>query len=197
VAKVDLEVGRKERLRMSFTAKNCITRYAATCVAITLLLLGCGERIAEPEIHLIADGYMGDVFIIHDVPGGEPLEREWLSRVYRISRNGILRSQSSMNSGWGMPRYYYISENGDRRQIKEYWPSSIHDTPENRADQSIVIFYARTGEMHSSDIPCAVKYEQYYVGTKSYLLSRKGNEDEDKFSREVQEKPPCPKANDG
>jgi hypothetical protein len=181
---------------MPFTAKSCIVRYAATCVAITLFLFGCGE-IAEPEIHLIADGYMGDVFIIHDVPDGEPLERKGLSRVYRIPRSGILRSQSSMNFGWGKPRYYYISENGDRRQIEGYWPSSIHDTPENRRDKSIGIFFPRTGEMSSSDLPCIVKFERYYVGTKPHLLSRKGDEDEVKFAREIQEKPPCPKANGG
>jgi hypothetical protein len=41
----------------------------------------CGGQIAEPEIHLIPARYMGNIYIFHNVPDGEPLKREGRARV--------------------------------------------------------------------------------------------------------------------
>jgi hypothetical protein len=173
--------------------KRWVPRPASVLVGVLLTLLACGEQVAEPEIHLIPDGYMGDVFIIHDDPKGQPAAREGLSRVYRIPATGILRSQTSMNFGWGRSRYFYVTPSGERRLIEGFWPSSIHDTPQNRADRSFGIFFPRTGRMSSFDRPCEVRFEQYYVGTKPYLISRKAGLDEQRFDAVVKQQEVCSK----
>jgi len=134
--------------------------------------------MAEPEIHLIPAGYMGNIYIFHNVPDGEPLKREGRTRVYEIPKDGILRSQSAMNRGWSFatPQYFYVTPDGQREKIIGYWTASIHDTPENRADKTIGIFFLRTGSLwgfttkddgtSSPAFTCDIEFEEYYVGTK-------------------------------
>ena len=135
----------------------------------------CGPH-AEPEIHLIQAGYTGDVFIIHEVKDGEPAKHEGRFRVYEIPASGILRSQTPTNFGWslgGEIQRYYVSKDGTRTRIEGFWPSSIHDTVENRTDPTLGIWFPRTGTISSGSSSCDVHFDQYYVGTKSFLLDRK------------------------
>jgi hypothetical protein len=143
-----------------------------------VLLLGfvslsgmCGVPMAEPEIHLIPAGYMGNVYILHDVPDGEPLKREGRARVYEIPKDGILRSQSSENPGVQNEQYFYVTPDGKREKIIGDWMSTVHDTPENRADKTLGIYFPRTGSFSSQDLKCAIHFEEYYVGTKLFLLT--------------------------
>ena len=173
----------------------CRLRALGVCLALAVTLGGCDVQLGQPEIHLIPAGYSGDVFIIHDAPDGARLEKSGLARVYRIPRSGILRSKSGMNHGaMPKPSCFYITAAGKRTRIEGYWPSSIDDTPENRADSTVGIFFPRTGTYSSVDVPCAVVYEQYFVGTKGQLLSRSAGTDEARFQQDVTERPPCPSA---
>ncbi len=174
---------------------------------VFLLLLGiitlsgmCGGQMAEPEIHLIPAGYMGNIYIFHNVPDGEPLKREGRARVYEIPKDGILRSQSPMNPGWSFtPQYFYVTPDGKREKIVGYWPTSIHDTPENRADKTMGIFFPRTGSLSgitlrddgtsSPQFPCAIQFEQYYVGTKLFLITSSDLEKD--LNAYVKEHPIC------
>jgi hypothetical protein len=152
---------------------------------LLLALIGstgmCGGQMAEPEIHLIPVGYMGNIYIFHNVPDGEPPKYEGRARVYEIPKDGILRSRTSMNLGWQLtPQYFYVTSDGKREEIPGYWPTSIHDTPENRADKTNGIFFPRTGNLSgltlkadgtsTPEFPCDIQFEEYYVGTKSFLL---------------------------
>lgn len=151
---------------------------------INFSLSGCsfGQLIAEPVIYLMPDGYMGNVYIFHNVPDGVPLKREGRARVYEIPKDGILRSQSSEISGLYSAQYFYVMSDGKREKITGFWDSSIHDTPENRTDKTLGIFFPRTGSLSGTTVSksdgtskskfaCEIKYEQFYVGTKLYLLS--------------------------
>jgi hypothetical protein len=114
---------------------------------ISLAGVSCGE-MAEPEIHLIPAGYMGNIYIFHNVPDGEPPKYEGRARVYQIPTDGILRSNTSMNMGWHFtPQYFYVWPDGKREKIVGYWPSTIHDTPEDRADKTMGIYFPRTGSV--------------------------------------------------
>jgi hypothetical protein len=108
-------------------------------------VISCGQ-LAEPEIHLIPAGYMGNVYIFHNVPDGEPLIYEGRARVYKIPTDGILRSQGPANQGSILRlQYFYVRSDGKRERITGYWPTSIHDTAENRADATLGIFFPRMG----------------------------------------------------
>jgi hypothetical protein len=125
---------------------------------------------------------MGNVYIFHDVPDGVPLKREDSARIYEIPKDGILRSQSPEITGFCQAQYFYVTPDGKREKITGFWDSSINDTPENRADKTVGIFFPRTGSLSGTSISksdgtskskfnCEIKYEQFYVGTKGYLLS--------------------------
>jgi hypothetical protein len=151
---------------------------------INFSLLGClfGQIVAEPVIYLVPAEYMGNVYIFHNVSDGVPLKREGRARVYEIPKDGILRSQSPEVSGYYSAQYFYVMPDGKREKIIGYWDSSIHDTPENRADKTVGIFFPTTGSLSGTTtsksdgtskpiFACEIKYEEFYVGTKGYLLS--------------------------
>lgn len=141
--------------------------------ALAVVLAAC-FRQAEPEIHLIPAGYSGGVYILHDVVGGVPVRYEDGARVYDIPSDGILRPASPMPEGrWGPGdvRYFYVSEDGSRSPIVVDWPSSIHDTPANRADPMVGIYFRSFGSSGiKSTMSCPVVHEHYSVGTRAYLL---------------------------
>jgi hypothetical protein len=72
-------------------------------IALVFASSSSEQLLSEPEIHLIPTGFMGYIYIFHNVPDGQPLKREARSRVYEIPKDGILRSQSPLNPGWGQP----------------------------------------------------------------------------------------------
>ena len=129
-------------------------------------LAGCGY--AEPEIHLIPDGYVGPVFIVQEWPDGQPERYEEGRRLYEIPADGLLLTQFSSNDGIIDDRYYYVSPSGERREIVGRSYSTIHDTPENRADTTVLIHGLGVGIMGSASVP----YQQYLVGTKTDILDR-------------------------
>jgi hypothetical protein len=159
-----------EGMMKLFALLLCLPLLAAT---------SCGQ-IADPEIHLIPAGYMGNIYIFHNVPDGAPPKYEGRARVYEIPNDGILRSKTPLNEGWMFtPQYFYVTADGKREKITGYWPTSIHDTPENRADKTIGIFFPRMGGTISSftlkpdgtsipEFTCDIRYDEYYVGTKRF-----------------------------
>jgi hypothetical protein len=154
---------------------------AALCASIS-----CG-RHAEPEIHLIPTGFMGDVFIVHGVTDGQPAHYEGRYRVYSIPASGVLRSETASNCCWwrgGEVQYYYVADDGSRSRIEGFWPSSIHDTPENRADSTLGIWFPRTGTVSLSGSSCKVHLDQYYVGTKTFLLDRQASPEITEYLKE-------------
>jgi hypothetical protein len=175
----------------------------ASFLLVSLVLPCCafGQQTIEQVIYLIPSGYMGNVYIFHNVPDGVPLKREeGGALVYEIPKDGVLRSQSPEITEVYVPQYFYVTPDGTRERITGFWPSTIHDTPENRADKTIGIFFPRTGSVSGVSVPkgggpavqkfsCKIRYEQFYVGTKAYLLSTPDLE-KDLFAY-VEEHPIC------
>jgi len=132
---------------------------------IGIIASGCDD-VAQPEIHLIPQGYSGEVFILHQVAAGEPMVREGWSRIYRIPTGGVFRSSTDANEGWGMPRFFYLAADGRRERITGYSAVTIADTPENRNDPEIGIYGRTVGVLFDRAHRCPVRYEKYFVGTK-------------------------------
>jgi len=137
---------------------------------IGIIASGCDD-IAQPEIHLIPQGYSGEVFILHRVGAGEPMVREGWSRLYRIPTGGVFRSSTDENEGWGKPRFFYLGADGRRERITGYWAASIADTPENRNDPEVGIHGRTAGVLFDRAHRCPVRYEKYFVGTKRQLFA--------------------------
>ena len=165
-------------------------------VAAILPFVACG-CLAEPERHLIPSGYVGYIYIVFGARDGEPAVYDGHTRVYRIPRDGILRTQLLPNLGWSWrPRHSFFfvdSASGkETTEITTEWTSTIDDTDENRSDHSVGIFGRGDGvigarisgpedstQVWSSEAPCSVRYESYLVGTKSDVLGAT----EDPFKR--------------
>ena len=123
------------------------------------------------ERFLIPDGYKGDVYVVYGAPDGESLNKTRWGVTYRIPKDGILRVHGQMMHDWTRTEYYYQLGTGNLERIRNFWPSTIHPTPENLAnDRDIGVFFPRTGT--STDAAgCSVEFQLFYVGTKAHLLT--------------------------
>jgi hypothetical protein len=126
---------------------------------------------AEPETYLIPTGYVGTITIAFNAANGRPLAREGDARLYQIPENGILLSQAAPNTGLSpIWKFFAVAANAERSPITRIWASTVPDTPENRANGSVEIFYPVRGRLQAGRIPCDVEYDQYFVGTRAQLL---------------------------
>lgn len=124
------------------------------------------------ERFLIPDGYKGDVYVVYGVPDGDALNRTRWAVTYRIPKDGVLRVQGPLVRGWTRTEYDYETDTGKLQRIRSFWPTTIHPTAENLAnDRDIGVFFPRTGKFTNS-MGCSVEYQLFYVGTKAHLLTK-------------------------
>jgi hypothetical protein len=139
-----------------------------------LVILGLAAMFfgSTKERFLIPDGYKGDVFVVHGAQDGEVLNKSRGEVTYRIPEDGILRTREPMLRGSTRTEYYYLRQDSSLERIRNFWPTTIHPTPENLAnDKDIGVYFPRTGTFTDS-AGCSVQFEQFYVGTKAHLLTK-------------------------
>jgi hypothetical protein len=84
----------------------------------------------------------------------------------------VLRVQEPMVRSWTRTEYDYQTDTGRLERIRNFWPTTIHRTPENLADdRDVGVFFPRTGKFTDST-GCSVEYQLFYVGTKAHLLTK-------------------------
>jgi hypothetical protein len=175
---------------VSHTSRR-ITRIVNTCALAFNLVIVIGLAMlfygSTRERFLIPDGYKGDIYIVYGAKDGQLLNKH-REITLTIPTDGILRVQGPMTNEWTRPEYYYQSRTGELDHIHDFWPSTIHPTPENLANnKDIGVFFPRTGRVTDS-AGCPVEYEQFYVGTKAHLLTEYKEKD---FSQYLREHPVC------
>ena len=162
----------------------CVNGCALALYAAVILGLGGLLASSTEERFIIPNGYMGDIYVIHGVADGASEERTFWGVTYRIPEDGILRAQAPMVRRLTRTKYYYQLKNGSLQRIRHFWPTTIHRTPENLAnDRDIGVFFPRTGGLYGSQ-GCTVSYELFYVGTKANLLSNYKPKDMFRYARE-------------
>jgi hypothetical protein len=135
------------------------------------------------ERFLIPDDYKGDVYVVYGARDGESLSKTRQGVTLRIPPDGVLRTRDSMPTGSTRTEYYYVRQDASLERIRDFWPTTIHPTPENLAnDKDIGVFFPRSGMF--TDSTCTVHFEQFYVGTKAHLLSQYREKDLGKYVRE-------------
>lgn len=157
------------------------------CVA---LLAAC----SAPEEHRIPDGVRGDIYILTGYPSGVPAKRERGKIVFEIPRTQILVTQDQPSDGWHTTSFVYLAADGSRTKLT-YEPSTIPETPESLRDDRQIAWFMRTGEIQAHDLPCPIRFMQYYVGTPAHLLSRtvdESNEQQLRVEQYVRENRVCP-----
>ena len=154
-------------------------------LVITLGIASILIRVHHRNV-LIPAGYVGEVYIIHNVADGEPLKRSLWSMTYHIPPDAVLRSQAPTERGPLSTAYFYEHQDGSLERIRFSWNTTIPQTPENLTnDKDVGVFFPRTGKFQSSLSPsCAVEFELFYVGTKQHLLSGDRRKDLTSYLRE-------------
>ena len=151
--------------------------YLVNGSALTLnIFIICGIAAlfigSTKERFIVPSGYKGDVYIIYNRVDGEPVSGTRWAVTYRIPPDGILRTRAPMLRRWTRTECYYQLQSGTLERIRNSWPSTIHPTQENLAnDKDMGVYFPRTGRFTDS-AECSVEYEQFYVGTKAHLLTK-------------------------
>jgi hypothetical protein len=149
------------------------------CVAV-------GWFVLIPRVHyVVPQGYMGDVYVIHNVAGAEPAQRTFWGVSYEIPKDGILLTQSAVIHRVHISSYYYRHEDGRLQRIEDFGQAAIKRTMEDLADdKNVGVHFSGPGTLMSSSFPCAIEYEKAYVGTKANYLSHPPGENLLRFVRD-------------
>jgi len=127
--------------------------------ASLLALAAC--NYAEPETHLIPEGYTGYVYVVQSDTLGEPEQHEEGRRLYRIPSDGLLLTRFGSNDGIIDAQYFYVRADGSRQEIAaDYFDD---DAPAGQVDTAVTIQHLSTGVLGNSNVP----FQQYFVGTES------------------------------
>ena len=146
---------------------STLTLHSIVLVILAALFLGIRH-----ERFIIPDGYMGDIYVLHSVPDGEPEDQVFGRTTYRIPKDGVLRTQTPIVHGLARTAYYYLRDDGGLEPIPHQWYSTIPKTPENLKNaKDIGIFFPRTGSYRTTGQPCSVQFVRFFVGTSAYLFS--------------------------
>jgi len=144
----------------------------ALAIPITVILFtGTLFLRATREKYIIPAGYKGDIYVIHGVADGKPLEKTFWGITYRIPKDGVLLTQAPTVQNFSRTKYYYELQDGTLQRIENEWYSTIQRTPENLANNTdIGVFFPRSGSL-ADDTGCRVEFDEIYVGTKADILS--------------------------
>ena len=159
----------RERAALAQDALRRAKRATGLPIANPVGLLQAGA--AEPELHLIPDGYVGWVNIAYGAKNGQPGRYEDGARVYRIPTGGILITQAGPNRGTSPAwKFFYETTSGSRIPIRLVLTGSVPDTPANRSDPAIGVFLIQRWKQQAGRVPCDVEFDRYFVGTKAQLF---------------------------
>ena len=152
-----------------------------------LIILGIATMFfrSTQERFLIPDAYKGDVYVLYGIRDGESSSKTRGEVTYRIPQDGILLTRDPMPRGTTRSEYYYERADRSLERIRNFWPTTVHPTPENLAnDKDVGIFFPRNGELTGYSTKCSVQFEQFYVGTKAHLLSNYKQIDHGRYVRD-------------
>jgi hypothetical protein len=154
--------------RIAFAVNGCVLTFNLLIIfGLAALFFG-----STKERFLIPDGYRGDVYVVYGAQDGELLNETRWTVTYRIPKNGILRVRGPMKRIWTRTEYYYQRETGELEHIRNFWPTTIHSTPENLTnDRDVGVFFPRSG-ISTDSAGCSAEYQLFYVGTKAHLLTK-------------------------
>lgn len=132
------------------------------------MLLGCDT--SEQEIIIAPRDYTGYIIVLFNQEDGNQVRYEGKKRVYEIPSDGILKTQSSTNGGWGdYPVFYYESIAPENKL-----PSNILSEIESLPIDTIVGFKGATGSIRKNDYnDDRIRFAKYYIGTRTDIKRAK------------------------
>jgi hypothetical protein len=144
-----------------------------------VIAFGGGCKRMVPERHILPLGYTGKVYVFFSQDEGCEVEYENNTRVYRIPKSGILRTQFKPNSGWIDSKKYlnFYYEDGDSMiPLNKY--ISGKDSLIKLDSNSIVVFEYGIGMGNGATGQEKVNWATYIVDSlknfnkKDYILTK-------------------------
>jgi hypothetical protein len=132
--------------------------------------------------YLFPEGLEGNVYIFRGVPKGEKVEKQGADLTFRIPESRFLISEYVPNQSIFILEYFYVKNDGTRTPL-EFEPSSLHDTSENRNNNHPFVWAPAEVSSSWAEVPCEVKYEEFYVGTRPHMLDRTQKERDEEYFR--------------
>lgn len=86
--------------------------------SLACVLVGCVKPRTPVEV-LIPEGYTGWVRVEYGSADAPALSVEYGRYVIRVPHAGILRTSTPFETGFADDRYYYVTANGQRTELKE------------------------------------------------------------------------------
>lgn len=150
-------------------------------VILTLSNVACGFFIPQKN-YLIPKDTRGNVYIFHSVVRGEKVDKIGNDTIFQIPTSRFLISQYIPDESIYIPSYYYIDADGTK-SILELERSSLHRTDENLSNPNPFVWFPVSVSSSWSKIPCEVKYERFYVGTRPHMLSLTQKDRDEEYFR--------------
>jgi hypothetical protein len=130
-------------------------------MGITLLAAFHSCVLGDDQVYLIPKGYSGRVLVFFNTPDGQPLRYENRKRVYEIPTNGVLKTQSALNTRWHNPdEFFYYDSSGLRTPIPYV---DYRDARQDRVQACCL----GTGSAGVAENKPYVEFAEFYVGTKA------------------------------
>ncbi|MCO6486342.1 MAG: hypothetical protein J5I41_11270 [Saprospiraceae bacterium] len=127
------------------------------------------DRVREPAVWLVPEGYTGPVYVFLKESCGDSARREGEKRLYDIDVSGILLSRDARNYGVEMEpsEWYFVSPDGHRTPIMS--SRAPTDTIRNDAAQTRVRAYPGIpAQAETPDGRCYLDYA--FIGTHAAYL---------------------------
>ncbi|HHY22156.1 MAG TPA: hypothetical protein GX525_09855 [Bacilli bacterium] len=121
-----------------------------TILALGFYFLFLHMDYRSPNQYIIPDGYVGWVYVYYNVSDAEPLPKKNGKFLLEIDESGMLSTSNSIEYGAALDEYYYISNNGELKQLPF----------------EEMIFAASTGSSNAHDGEVTT-YERFFVGSEA------------------------------
>ena len=128
---------------------------------LNLFALNSCSQKAEPETYLIPEGFTGKVNIVFNRKEGRPVKYDGGRRIYEIPADGILLTQFATNDGFMNRKYFYKSQSGELRQLRNL----EKDTVNISKDEVGVFLDGISGVYGNSGEPSALEYQEFLISS--------------------------------
>jgi hypothetical protein len=153
-------------------------------------IVGCAQKKAEDTITLISEGYQGPVVIVLNQKGGQEKVYEGEKRIYKIPENGVLQTQFQEEYGLQSNKFYYVSKEGNRSEIK--WLNISEEVNSGNANKTICIFneehLSKAGGVDAEGEFSTAPMIAFYVGVFSEIEKKMNEQMKFVFKNQMKEK---------
>ena len=139
--------------------RNLMRLLTATAFLICSLC-SCGQKVKET--FLVPDGFQGRINVIFNQPNAAPIPVEDGRRIYHIPADGILITNSKLETGFIDQEYYYVDKEGKRIKI------AVQDLNDKGVpEKPAVVYYGVTGVYGNSTDANPLNFAESIIASKA------------------------------